>query len=301
MRGLDSEPIIVYARVNNQKEGREEKKNMSEADRNNKKLKAQLEKEAKEDSKQAAKDFVRESAESAVDSVRSPMRAGVRQEAFDRARDIPILGSIVSAVHSASYIPGAEKSAKNLGKKILNSSKDEKKENGKMGENKKDSNKKTGIIIGVVVAAIVIIGGVILTLFLTGVIGGKHPKNIAELQDAIRDQKAINCEITHSEEEGKMTLQANEGWSKIRMFGEAEGLKTDIWFIEGDATYMSMMGMSLKTAYDRSQVDEFIDGMGDGSEEDDGKTNVSCSNPKDSDFAIPERDWADMSQFGDME
>ena len=158
-------------------------------------------------------------------------------------------------------------------------------------------NKKTGIIIGVVAAVAVV--GTILVLCLTGVFGGgSYPKDLASLQTAIADRAAINCEITHSEEEGTMTLQANEGWTKLSMSGTTEGIEFSTLAIKGDATYSWGEGMAFKTAFNDSEFDELAESLTeDESDEESAKITVICSSPSKNNFTVPEKDWFDATDL----
>lgn len=159
---------------------------------------------------------------------------------------------------------------------------------------------KKKIIIGASIAGgIVVIAGVILALVLTGVLDfAKHPATFTELSAVIKDRGAVNCEITNEDEEGTLTIQANDGWAKFRMFGASEGSEINMWAIEGDATYMVLGDMAVKNKYDDSMVKDFInDASVDGEEDADSKTKVVCFSPAKNDFSIPEKDWIDMSTF----
>lgn len=160
----------------------------------------------------------------------------------------------------------------------------------------------TGLIIGIV-AAVAVVGITILVLCLTGVLGGgSYPKDIASFQKAIEAKSAVNCEITTTEEAGTMTIQANEGWTKLRMFGEIEGSEMNILAIKDDATYTIMGGMAVKTAFDNSMIDEFTSSVSEeATSEDEAATTIKCSSPSKSDFSIPDKDWMDMTGFDDTD
>ena len=158
-------------------------------------------------------------------------------------------------------------------------------------------NKK--VIIGASIAgAVVIIVGVVVALVLTGVIDfAKHPSNATEFSAVVKERGAVNCEITDEDEDGSMTIQANDGWTKFRMFGESQGSEVNMWAIKGDALYMVIGDMAVKNAYDDSQLNDFADDASFGEEEADSKTKIVCFSPNKNDFSIPEKEWIDMSTF----
>ena len=165
-----------------------------------------------------------------------------------------------------------------------------------MAKDEEKNNNK--LIIAIVAGIVVVVGVVVLLIVLIG--GGNYPSTVAELQKAITNKEAINCKITNDSEEGEMNIQANDGWTKFKMSGNTEGTEVNTLMIEGDAGYMWTDGMAIKNKYNSTAMDEFTEEMGGESEDEEGIV-VKCSNPSGNDFSVPDKDWMDLSAFGDDE
>ena len=159
------------------------------------------------------------------------------------------------------------------------------------------------VIIGVIVGIVVVVG-VILTLIFTGVFGGgNYPTNLTEFRKAIEDKTAINCTMTIDGEDGDITYQANDGWTKFRMIGASEGTSVETIIIEGDAVYSIMGELAVKNSAKDDSIKEIIGGFTDEdvTEEDEAKITLKCSNPNGNNFTIPDKEWMDLSGFDDEE
>ena len=165
-----------------------------------------------------------------------------------------------------------------------------KKTAGKKGEDNK------GMVIGIGVGVVAIIA-IVVVLMLTGVIGGgKHPSTPKEFVEAVRNREAVNCVISAEGESGAMTIQANDGWTKFRMFGEDGETSMSTLMLKDEGTFMTMGELAMKAEFDQAKLDEMIE---DFSEDDEGDetAKVTCSSPSKNDFSIPDKDWMDMGDY----
>jgi len=156
---------------------------------------------------------------------------------------------------------------------------------------------KKGLMIGLIagIGGLVVIA-VVLVLFLF-VFGGGKIKSVAELQDAVKNQKAINCTFTISMSGitvENYTFQTDDGWNNIHMKIPSM-LNMEAWMVkDGDeyTMYTSAMGQYTKSttagpessgAFDESYFTE------------DTIKDLECKPSSESDFTIPDQDWQESS------
>jgi len=113
------------------------------------------------------------------------------------------------------------------------------------------------------------------------------PSNLAGLRLAMTGRKAMNCTITHIEE-GTAMIQANDGWTKVRISSKIEGEEVNILMLKGDGMYTWSSEGAFKLAYD----DTFFDNMTseydiDENSEDYSKISLRCENPSKANFNLP--------------
>ncbi|MDR0957073.1 MAG: hypothetical protein LBM09_00635 [Candidatus Nomurabacteria bacterium] len=160
---------------------------------------------------------------------------------------------------------------------------------------------KKGLIIGLIVGGVLLIGITLLILFLFVFNGGDTIKSADEFRDAVRNKKAVNCEVDIKNianasggfelaEGSKATIQANDGWSKVRMNVDLGIMKVNVLMIEGDAAYAWYGTTGTKIPYDASQIGETAEGM------DEADFEVNCKPNSEADFSKPSNiDWVDSS------
>ena len=162
-----------------------------------------------------------------------------------------------------------------------------------------DKKPKKGLLIGIIAGAgALVITGVILLIVFLGGGGGGTIGSLEEFKDAVKNLKAINCDLTLSGMEGMsamlndatITYQADDGWNNIHISAPAL-LGMQMWAVkEGDSytVYSSAMGMNVKQT---QTVKEFMSGqdgmMGGDFEEFADKAKLDCKPNKDADFTLP--------------
>ena len=158
-------------------------------------------------------------------------------------------------------------------------------------------NKK--IIIGVVIAAIAIVG-----IILAVVLGGnKYPNDVASLQKAIENKAAINCEVVHASEYGdrSMTIQANKNWDNVKTITKMDGGdEINSLVIKDDAGYMWFADTAYKEDYDSNIMENYSIDLGiDGEDyaEADRNITISCTSPSKNNFSVPDKEWIDASSY----
>ncbi|MCL2451616.1 hypothetical protein FWD20_01925 [Candidatus Saccharibacteria bacterium] len=152
---------------------------------------------------------------------------------------------------------------------------------------------KKGLIIGLVagIGGLLIIG-VVLFLILVVFNSGKI-NSMAELRDAIRDRKAVNCIVSMTQDGAThhdMTIQANDGWSKIHM-SFSTPMDIEAWTIkEGDnyITYATTSGYNIKITQDSSTFSPDNMTSNDSIPDD---AELKCEPNNKADFTVPDRDW----------
>jgi hypothetical protein len=150
---------------------------------------------------------------------------------------------------------------------------------------------KKGLIIGLIagVGGLVIIG-VVVILFLF-VFNGGQIKNFAEFKKALEDRKAVNCTATISQSgiEAEMTIQANDGWSKVHMAAPSM-MNMEMWVIKDGSeytTYATALGQYYKSTQSNVELGSFDS---DSLSEDDVK-DLKCKPNNQADFTVPDHDW----------
>jgi hypothetical protein len=160
------------------------------------------------------------------------------------------------------------------------------------------SKSKKGLIIGLVagIGGLVIIG-VVLFLLLVVFNGGGQIKNYAEFKNALDNHKAMNCDVTVSQEGASvnMTIRADNGWNKVYMSIPS---LMETWRIkEGDkyTSYAIVMGQYVKGTQSASEFDESAkDLVGEDTLSED-KTKLDCKPNNQADFNVPDEDWKEAT------
>jgi hypothetical protein len=148
---------------------------------------------------------------------------------------------------------------------------------------------KTGLIIGIVIAVVAIIGIVVILVIL---LGGNNIKTIDQLKEALRNQEAVNCSMTY--DGGIYVIQTTEGWSKIRMYDNTNGIEGETIVVKGDAVYASTKFGDYKTKYNGSHFDGIESGIEyEISKIEKSEIVLTCEPPYD--FSVPDRAWEDIS------
>jgi hypothetical protein len=176
---------------------------------------------------------------------------------------------------------------------------------------------KKGLVIGIIasVSVLIIVGVVLILIFFVfndkqdeNPVKSNNPvesqktedqktiKSYAEFKDAIDNQKAMNCDMKVSQNELTidMTMQANDGWSKL-YFAAPAMMGVEMWSIkEGDkyTTYGTAMGLNIKSTKTEA---EFMQEMGvtawDDLSYEDSIKELNCKPNNQADFTVPDRDW----------
>ena len=161
-----------------------------------------------------------------------------------------------------------------------------------MEEESAPSNKQ---ISKFVIIAIIIVVASVMGIILLG--GGRDDSNIktmADLKSAVADKKALNCTINIDDD--TMVIQANEGFSRIKLITDATGIsdgKLNVLMVKDDATYIwdDTKTLAIQTI-DNSMIDEFVDAITsvdpeEGDEEESDAYSFKCQAATKANLSIP--------------
>ena len=153
---------------------------------------------------------------------------------------------------------------------------------------------KKGLLIGLIAGGVVLIAAIVAVLFLF-VFNGGTIGSLDEFKSAIDNKKAVNCIVTlaASDTTGnsssssalagdmKITLQANDGWSKIKM---KMNIMVEINTLVTDGTMYSWADGATtgqKAQYNSSQIDSSISQIKSSAK------SVECEPNNKADFSVP--------------
>lgn len=155
---------------------------------------------------------------------------------------------------------------------------------------------KRAIIVVVVIAVILVIFVICLSLASAKTPDPIH--DLSELETALKDETHINCTVSH-EDEGNFLIQANNGFSKVKvvLYG-SDGVNESILAVDDMTYYWDTDGYAFMMS-DREPIDELIDELRSGIVDSDVSSGykISCESPSNSNFAVPtDKDFIDVSE-----
>ena len=161
--------------------------------------------------------------------------------------------------------------------------------------------KGSGKIIGIIVGAVVVVAAIVVTCVL--VLGGGGIKTNQDLRAAIQDRKPINCVVTNTETKQEFTIQATDGFEKLKFFSnEYEGSDNIMYVlaIKDDALYMwdDSGDMAMKMPFDSSFVDDIVSEAKNEDNSEDENVTVKCQSVSKADFSVPKGvEFTDLSNL----
>lgn len=174
-----------------------------------------------------------------------------------------------------------------------------------MAEEAKKAKKSNGKLIAIIVSAVVVVAAGVTLLLLWLLVWNGGIKTMEQLRTALKEKKAVNCVIT-SPEKTEVTLQTNDGFTKVKMFGEfQEGQgKMNVLMTDGMA-YMWADGGALAFKTKSTQMlDSMIESIQNEDEGDTADTKgykVKCEAASKADFKVPsDVNFMDADAWSDM-